>query len=664
MGGSGVRGTAIANTRLLGPTPKLLLAAAVAAVAVAVAVAVYLARGRRAAPGGGPSVERFHGGLNDPGATAADRYACVFPGSGAAVPTDALVMHMDSSSADPMCVLVRGADGLLTADDGLTCEAVADAPDWGGDSSKDVMNPLRNSPLVRSIESQVFQGQPRCVLTFAKPDATAAEAAKLAADMTLAGSQFRAGVPAMHAHYEPIIIGLQRDIAALDKHTAALKQQAADARTKTATMRAQMYGPGQQFDSAGKPTAPDPPTGGLFRDVADRNASTQKCNDDIATNVAKQTSLGSQLGDCKDQTTQAAVSGAASDNVTYNFLLRALKQGSYDNASPGCIVGKSKYMQESAPQLTTDAWTDWLMNGQATGRWPGTKKCYTPQTQYKCPSWTPVVEVGPPETAPWNVSGFVDPDARWISPVKGDSADATSSVFGYVFENHNTVDAVEATLWCAIDNYGTVYLNGAVVGTILGTDKPSWKAPLSWPVVLIPGLNAVTVEVGNVDTTPTGVLLSVMTPGGALFHTDSTWFTQPGPAILADDSPPPPPQAPLVLRKDMLDSAGIAAPSQLVPGGSIASKQGFYALSMQPDGNAVVYRNDAAVIWASGTWDKAVGRIVLQDDGNLVLYNPWNGPIWATNSAQSGGGPFSLVMQDDGNLVIYNAANRRTWSSW
>ena len=53
-------------------------------------------------------------------------------------------------------------------------------------------------------------------------------------------------------------------------------------------------------------------------------------------------------------------------------------------------------------------------------------------------------------------------------------------------------------------------------------------------------------------------------------------------------------------------------------------------LSVQPDGNAVLYRSNGAAVWSTGT--------------------------------SSGSGSVRMVMQNDGNLVVYRGS-RATWSS-
>jgi len=84
---------------------------------------------------------------------------------------------------------------------------------------------------------------------------------------------------------------------------------------------------------------------------------------------------------------------------------------------------------------------------------------------------------------------------------------------------------------------------------------------------------------------------------------------------------------------------------------SIVSNNGRFRLTMQNDGNIVLYK-DGSALWSSHAAGQDVEYCVTQGDGNLVLYLQASGrPVWASNTA---GNPGSfLVMQDDGNLVIY-----------
>jgi hypothetical protein len=86
-----------------------------------------------------------------------------------------------------------------------------------------------------------------------------------------------------------------------------------------------------------------------------------------------------------------------------------------------------------------------------------------------------------------------------------------------------------------------------------------------------------------------------------------------------------------------------------------------YILSLQSDGNLVVYGPDKAVLWASGTNGVSATEAIMQDDGNFVIYDQSGGTPW-TSGTEGEGGTY-IVMQDDGNLVIYNANGDDVWDT-
>jgi YD repeat-containing protein len=98
----------------------------------------------------------------------------------------------------------------------------------------------------------------------------------------------------------------------------------------------------------------------------------------------------------------------------------------------------------------------------------------------------------------------------------------------------------------------------------------------------------------------------------------------------------------------------------LQPGQSMLSPDGRFKLTLQRDGNVVLYNAANGVLWMTGTVGSGANWLVLQNDGNLVLYTGQT-PVWATNT----NGQFSshLEIQSDGNLVLYRADNVVLWQS-
>jgi nucleoid-associated protein YgaU len=102
----------------------------------------------------------------------------------------------------------------------------------------------------------------------------------------------------------------------------------------------------------------------------------------------------------------------------------------------------------------------------------------------------------------------------------------------------------------------------------------------------------------------------------------------------------------------------LAEGQKLERGGSLTSNNGAYTLTLQDDGNLVLYARDKAV-WSTATDGQNVVRAEVQADGNFVLYTPEK-PVWHTDT--KGKKDVKLVLQDDRNLVLY-AKDGPAWSS-
>lgn len=94
----------------------------------------------------------------------------------------------------------------------------------------------------------------------------------------------------------------------------------------------------------------------------------------------------------------------------------------------------------------------------------------------------------------------------------------------------------------------------------------------------------------------------------------------------------------------------------LQSGSSIWDQTNRYRLTLQPDGNLVVYasKDDSNHLWASNTVGSNAAYLTMQDDGNLVIYTKDKHPVWASNTAGSKGAVMTL--QPDSNLVVYSGA--------
>jgi hypothetical protein len=111
-------------------------------------------------------------------------------------------------------------------------------------------------------------------------------------------------------------------------------------------------------------------------------------------------------------------------------------------------------------------------------------------------------------------------------------------------------------------------------------------------------------------------------------------------------TPPPPP------------NCGTVAANQTVT--SVPSCDGRFTLTMQGDGNLVLYQGGTP-LWASNTTGTGATRAAMQGDGNLVLYTSAGSPVWASNTSNNAGA--HLAVQNDGNTVIYSTSGSALWAT-
>jgi hypothetical protein len=102
-------------------------------------------------------------------------------------------------------------------------------------------------------------------------------------------------------------------------------------------------------------------------------------------------------------------------------------------------------------------------------------------------------------------------------------------------------------------------------------------------------------------------------------------------------------------------SCGSASARNLNPGESLQqgaqlwSDNNQYVLTLQTDGNLVMYGPSGAV-WATRTGGSGATVAVMQADGNFVLYNSANKAVWDTETFRPNS---TLAVQDDGDVAIY-----------
>ena len=101
---------------------------------------------------------------------------------------------------------------------------------------------------------------------------------------------------------------------------------------------------------------------------------------------------------------------------------------------------------------------------------------------------------------------------------------------------------------------------------------------------------------------------------------------------------------------------------KLAVGASLMSPGERYTLTLQTDGNLVIYdeQEHHLAIWSSATNGKAVDHAIMQTDGNFVIYG-FPQALWATNTVGQPGA--FLVLQDDGHLAIIQFFKQALWSA-
>ncbi|MFF3821258.1 mannose-binding protein [Streptomyces bluensis] len=101
----------------------------------------------------------------------------------------------------------------------------------------------------------------------------------------------------------------------------------------------------------------------------------------------------------------------------------------------------------------------------------------------------------------------------------------------------------------------------------------------------------------------------------------------------------------------------VSAGSQLVSGQSWWTNR--IRMTMQGDGNLVVYNEDNDPIWAAGVFGEN-HKVRFQKDGNLVVYTADDRPVWASQTSGHEGA--KLVLRADGKVAIMDGTTK-LWST-
>lgn len=101
------------------------------------------------------------------------------------------------------------------------------------------------------------------------------------------------------------------------------------------------------------------------------------------------------------------------------------------------------------------------------------------------------------------------------------------------------------------------------------------------------------------------------------------------------------------------DHSRLVQNQYLYPGHYVSSPDRRFRLTLQSDGNLVLYGPGAA-LWSTGTYGNPGSVLAMQFDGNLVLYAPDGRALWTSGTFGRGVG-VRLIPQNDGNLVVYRS---------
>lgn len=114
-----------------------------------------------------------------------------------------------------------------------------------------------------------------------------------------------------------------------------------------------------------------------------------------------------------------------------------------------------------------------------------------------------------------------------------------------------------------------------------------------------------------------------------------------------------------VYTKEELQKITVRNGESLKTNDKITSTNSKYYLTLQSDGNVVLYKGEKA-LWATMTNGKGTNSIYVQKDGNFVAYRSDDRAVWASGTNGRGGRETFLIMQDDGNLVLYKRLGSST----
>lgn len=114
------------------------------------------------------------------------------------------------------------------------------------------------------------------------------------------------------------------------------------------------------------------------------------------------------------------------------------------------------------------------------------------------------------------------------------------------------------------------------------------------------------------------------------------------------------------------------AGQKLTEGQRLISANKVYYVAVQADGNLCLKKtNGDEFIWCSMVYLGSGHSLTLQADGNLVVYNKENKPVWSSETqaffdpkfGTADNKPVRAVLEDNGTLNLYSATNKKVWDN-
>jgi len=96
----------------------------------------------------------------------------------------------------------------------------------------------------------------------------------------------------------------------------------------------------------------------------------------------------------------------------------------------------------------------------------------------------------------------------------------------------------------------------------------------------------------------------------------------------------------------------VYAGQTMLPGQTLRSRNGAYALVLRGDGNLVVYDSTGTVRWATGTAGNPGDSLAIEPSGDLVLTSFDGRALWQSGTASSGAD--ALILGNGGAARLYD----------